>query len=50
MDIGRTVSVYTIEPIESPVPREPERSPVEPQDEQSPPERAWTCRTPVKTP
>jgi hypothetical protein len=48
MEIGSTVSVYTIEPVVSPVPREREQAAAQPQPEPSTPEQAWTTRAPVE--
>ena len=45
MDIGPTVSVYTVEPVVSPVPRERERDAVEPQ-----PDAATESTRPLPTP
>jgi hypothetical protein len=48
MDIGRTVSVYTIEPLVSPVPREREQAVAQPQPDPGPAEQTWTPPTPVE--
>jgi hypothetical protein len=48
MNIGRTVSVYTIEPLVSPVPREREQQAAAPQPEPTAAEQTWTSPTPVE--
>ena len=47
MDIGHIVSVYTVEPVVSPVPREREQPVVEPQA--APADRTRTSPTPVES-
>jgi hypothetical protein len=48
MDIGRIVSVYTVEPVVSPVPREREQAAVAPQPEPASAEQTWAPSTPVE--
>jgi hypothetical protein len=48
MDIGRIVSVYTVEPVVSPVPHEREQVAVAPQPEPAPAEPTWAPSTPVE--